>query len=228
MRREIEHVVSLHLERTWFLQRFTDLNDRASHPAGVLHGPGLSVFAKLSPADDARPQFEAELRGLAVLRERGHARTPMVIAGGLVPTPCGTVLLLDDLAEIPPGQRTPDDWRAIGRSLATLHRVHDERFGSDHGAGYFGPFRQDNRPVASNRWADFYAERRLEPALRSAVDSGRLPTELGAGVELLCARLGSICGPESRPALLHGDAQQNNFVSTHDGAVMVDACPYSR
>ena len=43
---------------------------------------------------------------------------------------------------------------------------------------------------------------------------------------MLCARLGSVCGPEPRPALLHGDAQQNNFVSTHDGAVMVDSCPY--
>ena len=232
MRREIEHAVSLHLGQTWGLQDFTDLNDRASHPAGLLYGPGLSVFAKLGTADDTRPQFESELRGLAVLRERGSTRTPMAIAGGLVPTPRGTVLLLEDLAEIPTGKRTPDDWRAIGRSLAALHRVHGERFGaaqdagSAQDAGYFGPIWQDNRPVASNRWADFYTERRLEPALRSAVDSGFLPTELGAGVELLCARLASVCGPEPRPALLHGDAQQNNFVSTRDGAAMVDACPY--
>ena len=232
MRREIEHEISLHLGRTWGLEHFTDLNDRASHPAGLLHGPGLSVFAKLGRSDHARPQFESELRGLAVLRERGHVRTPMAIAGGLVPTPRGNVLLLEDLGEIPTGKRTPDDWRAIGRSLATLHRVQGERFGSAHdagsepGAGYFGPIRQDNRPVASNRWDDFYRERRLEPALRSARDSGFLPTELGAGVELLCARLASVCGPEPRPALLHGDAQQNNFVSTRDGAVMVDACPY--
>ena len=226
MRREIEHVVSLHLRRPWGLRRFTDLNERSSHPAGVLHGPGLSVFAKLSMADDAGPQFEAELRGLAMLRDRGHVRAPMPI-GRAVVTPAGrTVLLLEALREIRPECRTPDDWRAIGRSLATLHRVHDERFGSKHGAGYFGPIWQDNRPVAANRWADFYTERRLEPALRSAVDSGFLPTELGAGVELLCARLASVCGPEPRPALLHGDAQQNNFVSTRDGPAMVDACPY--
>lgn len=32
--------------------------------------------------------------------------------------------------------------------------------------------------------------------------------------------------PDPVPALLHGDAQQNNFVSTADGAVVIDAAPY--
>ena len=32
--------------------------------------------------------------------------------------------------------------------------------------------------------------------------------------------------PEPVPTLVHGDAQESNFVSTRDGAVLVDACPY--
>jgi len=32
--------------------------------------------------------------------------------------------------------------------------------------------------------------------------------------------------PEPRPALLHSDAQQNNFVSTDAGAVVIDVTPY--
>jgi len=36
----------------------------------------------------------------------------------------------------------------------------------------------------------------------------------------------SLCGPEPAPSLLHGDAQQNNFVSTDAGAVIVDSAPY--
>jgi len=40
------------------------------------------------------------------------------------------------------------------------------------------------------------------------------------------ARLPDLAGPEPRPALLHGDAQQNNFVSTAAGAVVIDAAPY--
>jgi arginase len=40
------------------------------------------------------------------------------------------------------------------------------------------------------------------------------------------ARLRSLAGPDPRPSLLHGDAQQNNFVSTAAGAVVIDAAPY--
>src|SRR5205085_9912316 len=73
---------------------------------------------------------------------------------------------------------------------------------------------------------DFYAERRLVPVLRSAVSSGHIPMDLAADVERLVERLPSLCGPEPQPALLHGDAQQNNFVSTDAGAVVVDVAPY--
>ena len=36
----------------------------------------------------------------------------------------------------------------------------------------------------------------------------------GRAVEGIAARLPSLCGPDPVPALLHGDSQQNNFVST--------------
>jgi fructosamine-3-kinase len=45
-------------------------------------------------------------------------------------------------------------------------------------------------------------------------------------VERVAARLPVLCGPDPVPTLLHGDAQQNNFVSTADGAVAIDVAPY--
>ena len=45
-------------------------------------------------------------------------------------------------------------------------------------------------------------------------------------MDLIAARLPALCGPDPAPTLLHGDAQQNNFVSTADGAVLVDVAPY--
>jgi hypothetical protein len=39
-------------------------------------------------------------------------------------------------------------------------------------------------------------------------------------------RLPDLCGPDPEPTLLHGDAQQNNFISTASGAVVVDVAPY--
>ena len=43
----------------------------------------------------------------------------------------GSLLLLEALFERPPEARTPEDWQAIGRTLATLHKVHGEWFGLD-------------------------------------------------------------------------------------------------
>jgi fructosamine-3-kinase len=224
--REVERAAAAHLGRKWRSRGFTDLSDRAAHPAGIYHGRGLSVFAKLAAAPDGQAQFAAELRGLGLLRQRAPVRTPVPVGGGLVAAEAGALILLEALAERPAGRRSAADYQAIGTALAGLHQVHDEQFGLPQFDGYFGPLAQDNRPVRSNRWADFYAERRVAPLLRTAVDAGRLPAELTAGIAGLIRRLPELCGPEPRPSLLHGDAQQNNFVSTPGGAVVIDPCPY--
>ena len=168
----------------------------------------------------------AERDGLDQLRQRGQIATPTPIGPGVVDLEHGSLLLFEAVSERPPEARTGDDWRSIGHTLGALHRVHDQWFGLDQLNGFFGPLPQDNRRVPSNRWADFYAERRVAPLVRSAVDSGHLPAGPAAGVDRLLRRLPELCGPEPRPTLLHGDAQQNNFVSAPAGAMVVDAAPY--
>lgn len=222
----IESAASGHLGRSWVSHSFTDLNDRASHPCGILHGEPFSVFAKLGLDGTAHERFQAELSGLALVRECARIATPTPIATGLVPLDGDCLLMTEALSERPPQARTRDDWRSIGHTLAALHQVHGERFGLEAFNGFFGPLRQDNNPVTSNRWVDFYTERRVTPLLRSASDSGHLPMDLAAGVERLMLRLPRICGPEPQPTLLHGDAQQNNFVTTDTGAVVADVAPY--
>jgi fructosamine-3-kinase len=224
--RAIERAASAHRGRAWVAGRFVDLSDRASHPCAILHGEPFSVFAKLDATAGGGERLTAELHGLNVLRERGAVATPTPVAGGMIRLDAGSVLLLEAVPEVRPEARTPRHWRSIGRALAAPHQVHDGSFGLGQFNGFFGPFPQDNRPVRSNRWSDFYAERRLIPGLRAAVDAGRLPPDLAAGVERIIGRLPSLCGPEPRPSLLHGDAQQNNVLTTATGAVMVDPAPY--
>jgi fructosamine-3-kinase len=224
--REIERMASAHFGATWVAGGFTDLNDRASHPCGLFRGEPFSVVAKLDTAADGIEQFTAELHGLNLLRQLAPVTTPTPVAAGVVRLDAGALLLLEAIPEVPAEARSADQWRSIGHALATLHQVRGERFGLARFDGFFGPLRQDNRPVDSNRWADFYAERRLIPRLRSAVDSGHLPPYLAAGVEQLIGRLPALCGPEPRPSLLHGDAQQNNLLTTAADAVLIDACPY--
>ena len=192
----------------------------------MLHGEPFSVFAKLDIGDNGEAKFQAELSGLTLLRDRARIAIPTPIGTGLLQLDHGSLLLTEALSERPPKDRTPDDWRAIGHTLATLHQVHDGRFGLENFNGFFGPLPQDNKSVTSNCWVDFYSERRVVPLLRSAVDSGHLPKDLARDVERLVHRLPSLCGPEPQPTLLHGDAQQHNFVSTDDGAVAADAAPY--
>jgi fructosamine-3-kinase len=43
-------------------------------------------------------------------------------------------------------------------------------------------------------------------------------------IESLHTRLPELCGSDIKPSLLHGDAQQNNFISTPEGPVMIDPC----
>jgi fructosamine-3-kinase len=226
VRREIERAATRHTGRRWTPTGFTDLDDRASHPCGILHGTPLSVFAKLSTAAGGLSQFATELAGLQFLTDVAGIRTPPPIGTGAAALPGGgSLLLLQALPERPPADRTAQDWRAIGQTLATLHRARDDQFGLDR-AAWFGPLPQDNRPVRNNRWADFYRDRRLLPMLAAAIGSGRLPAELIAGVERVAGRLPALIGPEPVPSLLHGDAQQHNFVSTDAGAAAVDPAPY--
>jgi fructosamine-3-kinase len=222
----IEAATSAHRGAPWTVDGFTDLHDLASHPAGILRGGGYAVFAKLLTGPDADAQAAAELAGHALIRQRGGVATPRPVGAGALAVPGGTVLLLEAVAEVPPPARRARHWRLVGRALARLHRTRGEMFGLAGQDGYFGPLRQDNRPVHGDRWCDFFAGRRLLPHLRLAVDSGHLPAGVAAGVHDLVPRLGELCGPEPAPTLLHGDAQANNLLTTGEEAVLIDACPY--
>jgi protein-ribulosamine 3-kinase len=223
--RAIEHAASDHVGGRWRCTDLVDLSDRAAHPCGLLQGEDLSLFAKLAAVADV-DQFRAELRGLELIRRLAGVTTPQPVGPGVVVTDGWSVFLTVALPERPRHQRSVEDWRAIGRTLAQLHQTTAARFGLDHLDGYFGPLRQDNRPVEPNRWVDFYVERRVRPHLRAALDARHLPSSLATRVEQLLLRLPALAGSEPQPALLHGDAQQNNFISTPSGAVALDVAPY--
>lgn len=222
----VERAASDHRGGRWIASGFTDLSARAAHPSGILHGTPFSVFAKLTYAEDGHEQFTTELASLEMISRSASVRTPTPVATGVVSAGSGWLLLSEALPERAGASRTSDDFRAIGHAMGALHQVGAKRFGLGQFDGYFGPLPQDNRPVPSNRWSDFYAMRRVGPMLRLAIDSGNLPGDLARRVESVTERLPTLGGAEPRPSLLHGDAQQNNFICTDDGVVVIDAAPY--
>jgi fructosamine-3-kinase len=222
----VKQAASEHRGQAWTPAGFTDLSDRAAHPCGVFHGSPFSVFAKLSLAADGRQQFGAELAGRHLIATKATAGTPVPVASGIVAAGPGWLLLFEAVTERTGNARSRDDLAAIGATIAALHQVRGDQFGLPDFDGYFGPIPQDNRPVPAGRWPDFYAERRVEPMLRLAVDSGNLPASLGSALARLLPRLPDLCGSDPVPSLLHGDAQQNNFLCTPRGILVIDTAPY--
>ena len=212
----LERFVSARLGQNWQVNEFKDLIDLASHGCAILSDGVYPVFAKFSAAANALDQFEVELAGLRFLRQHTQVLTPTPL--GVLSVQDGVILVLEAAQ---PLERGPRQWREIGLALARIHKTTGQRFGFET-QGYFGPLYQDNRPSPDPDWLGFYAERRLWPRLVGAIDSGHLPTQAIRQVERLITRLPALGIPACLPALLHGDAQQNNFISTAAGAMVVD------
>jgi fructosamine-3-kinase len=221
-RSHIERAVSGHLGRPWAIAHVRDMREFASHPSAILSDAdgAYAVFVKRSQAANAHDQFEREMAGLRLLTERSGALTPAAI--GLIEEDDGAMMILEAVEEV---ERTTERWRDIGRALARVHRAAGLQCGLETN-GYFGPLYQDNRPVLPDDWPTFYAERRLWPRLMGAIDSGHLPSDVIRQVERLIQRLPLLCGSCDAPALLHGDAHKNNYISTAHGAVIIDPAPY--
>lgn len=214
----LEETVSAYRGKGWQIHTFRDMNEFSSHPSAILSDGAYSVFAKFSAAADALEQFEIELAGLQILSRLSGVLTPTSI--GTIIVEDGVIMVLEALPEV---DRTPKQWREIGQTLARIHAVKATQFGLETNC-YFGPLYQDNRPMSD--WPTFYVERRLWPRFTGAINAGHMPTEVIRQVEQLLSRVPQLCGPEITPTLLHGDAQQNNFISTEAGAVVIDPAVY--
>ena len=218
LRIPIEQSVSDYLGRAWRVVTAESKSESSSHPAAVLSDATHAVFVKLGEGDLAEDQFTQELAGLRLLAERAGVLTPAAI--GVITIAGGAIVIMEAVQVI---ERAERDWQQIGQTLARLHNVKGDRFGLETHC-YWGSFYQDNTPLAD--WATFFWQRRIEPRLRAAVDAGHLPLAFVPQVERLGSRLTWLCGPPVQPALLHGDAHQNNFLSTAQGPVLIDPAVY--
>lgn len=169
---------------------------------------GTPVFVnELRAAPDGF--FGAEARGLDRLRAAGGPPVPEVVEVG----PTSLVL-----AWVDAGPPSPRAAHGFGSALAALHAMTQESFG---GAGFAATVPLEGRRY--DHWAPFFAEARLLPLVRSAVDAGHLDRRGAAAIEQVCARLADLV-PEEPPALLHGDLWSGNLVWGVDGRVwLVDA-----
>nr|WP_107908452.1 fructosamine kinase family protein [Streptomyces chartreusis] len=179
----------------------------SSSLAEVTLDDGRVVMVKRGDGDRAA---RAEAAGLRWLAEAGTVHVPAVHgedAGWLVTD------------RVPTGGPDAGSAERLGRELAALHACGAPAFGAPPPGGpedaYIGLAPMRN--VTGPDWPRWYAEHRVLPYLRGAVDDSTIRSAEAPLIERVCERLPELAGPAEPPARLHGDLWNGNVLWGTDG-----------
>ncbi|MEU8828070.1 fructosamine kinase family protein [Streptomyces sp. NPDC048636] len=177
--------------------------------AEVALGDGQLAMVKRGDAPDA---VRAEAAGLRWLADTGTVRVPVVYGHD------HRWLVTE---RVPTGPPSAGAAVRFGRDLAALHASGASAFGAPPPDGpedaHIGLASMRN--VAGEDWPRWYAEHRVLPYLRRAVDDGTVRSAEADVVERVCGRLPELAGPAEPPARLHGDLWNGNVLWGADGQV---------
>lgn len=198
------------------------MDDRAAVAAAL--GTEVAEITPLHGGDLSRVARVRLIDGTAVVAKTGklvaiEAQMLEAIAAAGAPAPrvlavAGSLMILEHLAQT---RASPQGWRSLGASLATLHAVRGARYG--WGQDYaFGPAALPNAPLGD--WPEFWGGRRL------LAWPAALPSDIAARLDRLAARLPDLLPPAPAPALLHGDLWSGNVLFTAGGAALIDPACY--
>jgi fructosamine-3-kinase len=154
----------------------------------------------------------AEAAGLRWLAEPGAVPIPAVHDHD------DDRLVLD---RVPDGRPSASAAERLGRGLARLHAAGAPAFGAAPPGGPADAWigRAPMANVESDDWAAWYAEHRVLPYVRLAVDAGTFGSDEATLFERACTRLPALTEP---PARLHGDLWNGNVLWTAQGARLID------
>ncbi|RSN60705.1 fructosamine kinase [Amycolatopsis sp. WAC 04182] len=175
----------------------------------VVLDSGDTVVVKRGHARNATP---AEAAGLRWLGEPGAVRVPEVRGHD------GEWLVTELVGG---GRPTHHAAERLGRGLAELHASGAPAFGAAPPDGptdaWIGLAPMENTP--GDDWPAWYAEHRVLPYVRRAVDEGTLNGDEAAVIEQACTRLPEVSEP---PARLHGDLWNGNVLWGAVEASLID------
>ncbi|MBY5958429.1 fructosamine kinase family protein [Membranicola marinus] len=178
---------------------------------------GKHLFAKINSSGQPKQIITAESQGLQMMKSAGVTMIPSDIRFAEDEE---NALLVMPFYEVLPDS---DDaiWQSFFRNLALMHQLSQGDFGGAD--NFIGRFPQRN--TRRNNWVPFYLDNRLKPQLQRALDQGYFSMDDKATWERLFENLPQWM-PIERPALVHGDLWRGNIISTRDGILMIDPCPY--
>jgi len=222
VREAVESAIEDRTGRSVGITRVTPVGGGCISPtARIETADGAPFFLKWGSSELPAGMLAAEAVGLRALASAETLRVPEVLgAGG---DGAAAWLLMEWL---PPGRPTAGTWSRLGRGLAGIHRRRSNRFGAE-ADNYIGPLPQSNRE--SDDWAEFWRNRRLEPQVAMAMDSGLLGASDGRRFDALFGRLEALLAPASEdgPSLLHGDLWNGNVHVMESGEpAVIDPSAY--
>ncbi len=175
-------------------------------------------FLKLNHAERFPGMFEAEARGLRLMRESGEIEVPEPYATGKEREQAFILM-----AFVEGGKADNAFWERFGKELARMHKHSADRFGLDHD-NYIGSLPQYNEERPD--WSSFFAEMRLMPQMKMVRDAGKMDRSDQRAFERLYERLDDLF-PKEPPALIHGDLWSGNYMVGPEGSPsIVDPAVY--
>lgn len=178
-----------------------------------------TYFIKWNQRDKFPKMFEKETLGLNTISACNVIKTPLVKHTEELLQ--WSYILLEWVETSTP---SANFWKIFAEQMAALHRCSFEKFGFEQD-NYIGSLYQKNNWTTN--WADFFWGQRIEPQLQIARNAGIADRGDIQSFDNLYYKLENII-PEEKPALLHGDFWQGNFlIDTFGNPCVIDpACYY--
>lgn len=189
----------------------------------INHGGRLSTstgdfFLKWNSARKFPGMFEAEAKGLEMLRATNTLSIPQPIAYGEAGD--HQFLMMEFVHQ---AAQIRNYWQALGEQLAALHGHTQDAFGLDH-HNYIGSLPQFNELHTS--WLDFFIEQRLQVQLNLLERGHRISSAARKKFDVLFKHLPDLLVLE-KPALIHGDLWSGNLIVNSRGEpCLIDPAVY--
>jgi protein-ribulosamine 3-kinase len=218
LKKSVELILTNKFEKSVQISQSRSIGGGCINDAYSLNTNTGKYFIKYNSANAFPGMFEKEADGLKILSDSNSITVPEVIATGATDT--DSYLLLQYIESVSPGRHF---WVDFGTNLADLHRNSSAYFGLNHD-NYIGSLVQTNKPHPD--FFGFFISQRIEPQLKNARNKGTFSQSDLRYFDSLFNSLHNIV-PIEKPALIHGDLWNGNFMISADGSpCLIDPAVY--
>jgi protein-ribulosamine 3-kinase len=210
-----EHIISLIQEKTnqpVIFRHITPEHGGSINESFKIETSAGNFFLKKNDAKLFPGMFQKELEGLNALKKSETLHVPEIISDGIFESEQFLILRF-----VEKGMHSKTFWEDFGHGLAQLHKNSQDNFGWDSD-NYIGSIHQKNTNY--NSWNEFFVHCRLEPLVALALNQKKLNHVHYDLFQNLYKKIDNYF-PNEKPALLHGDFWNGNFMPDADGHPLI-------